>query len=180
MHGFIFSEIRSYVDSKLGGGTWQALLEHAGLKSRRYENFLEYPDEEAVSIVVAASSMTGLQAQDILEDFGQYVGGDLLRVYRPLIDPQWKTLEFLGNIEATIHHIVRSRNRQAKPPMLTATRLGPDEILIVYGSPRKMCALAKGIIRGVAKHYNEQVDVREETCMHNGDPRCRIQVIRKV
>ena len=45
MHGFIFYEIRKYVESKLGKETWLVLLEKAGLGRKEYENFLMYPDE---------------------------------------------------------------------------------------------------------------------------------------
>src|SRR5437867_2902721 len=41
-------------------------------------------------------------------------------------------------------------------------------LLESYGylrSERRMCGVAKGIIRGVAAHYGEQVEVEEESCM---------------
>ncbi len=159
MHGFIFSEIKKYVESKLGREAWIAVLEQAGLGKKEYENFLMYPDEEAVGIVVTASKITGIPVPNILEDFGQFIGADLVTIYRPLIDPKWKTLEFLTNVESTIHHIVRTRNRQAKPPALVCSRTGDNEVTILYRSPRKMAALARGIVRGVAGYYGERVEI---------------------
>ena len=176
MHGFIFAEMQKYVEVHFDRGTWFAILQKAGLSEKSYENFLDYKDEEAVAIVTTASEMTGKPAADILEDFGAFLGGDLVDVYRPIIDPTWKTLDFLANVEETIHHVVRSRNRKAKPPGLRCTRNGPNEVLIDYSSPRKLCALARGIARGVAAHYGEDVSIQEESCMHSGDPSCQIRV----
>jgi hypothetical protein len=39
-----------------------------------------------------------------------------------------------------------------------------------------MCSLARGIAVGVAGHYGETIELDEETCMHRGDPSCRIRV----
>lgn len=176
MHGFILSEIKKYVEAKFDRKTWYELLERAGIADREYTNFLEYPDGEAVAIVGVASEVTGLSPAAILEDFGTFLGADLLRIYRPLIHPGWRTLDFLAHIEETIHRVVRERNRSARPPALACRREGADQVLIVYTSPRKMCAIARGIVHGVAGHYGEEIAIDEETCMHRGDPSCRIRV----
>jgi predicted hydrocarbon binding protein len=175
VHGFIFSEIKKYVETKFDRATWVAILENAGLTKKEYENFREYGDEEAVAIVGTASEMTGIAVADVLEDFGFFLGGDLLKVYRPIIDREWKTIDFLSNVEETIHHVVRTRN-QARPPALVCNRLGPKEVMILYRSPRKMCALARGIARGVAEYYGEEVTLNEESCMHQGAASCQIRV----
>jgi hypothetical protein len=39
-----------------------------------------------------------------------------------------------------------------------------------------MCALAIGIIRGLAKYYDEQLLIVHTQCMLNGAPDCRIEV----
>jgi len=51
-------------------------------------------------------------------------------------------------------------------------------VVITYTSPRKMCAVAKGIIRGVAAHYQEQVTVDEPQCMLRGDAACVLHVAK--
>lgn len=177
MHGFIFSEIRKYVETKLGREAWLAVMEKAGLGRKEYENFLSYPDEEAVGIVVSASQITGIPIPTVLEDFGRFLGVDLLKIYRPLINPEWKTLEFLLNVEETIHQIVRTRNRQAKPPHLVCTKVGENEVAIQYGSARKLSPLARGIAAGVATYYGEEVEISESLLTPDGS-RVEIRVRR--
>jgi len=67
----------------------------------------------------------------------------------------------------------------ADPPHLTTKRLGPDEVLLVYTSPRKMCALAVGISKGLAKRFAETIVANHRMCMHRGAPRCEI-IFRKM
>jgi hypothetical protein len=176
VHGFVLTEIQRFVETRFDRKTWYALLERAGLADREYVNFLEYPDEEAVGLVATASEMTGRPSEEILDDFGFFLGADLLRIYKPLLNPTWGTIDFLANVEQTIHRVVRDRNRQAKPPGLVCRRLGPAEVMIVYRSPRRLCALARGIVRGVASHYGEEIDLVEESCMHRGDASCNLRV----
>ncbi|HUG61625.1 MAG TPA: heme NO-binding domain-containing protein [Methylomirabilota bacterium] len=176
MHGFIFNEIRKYVVAKLGAPAWDALLDGAGLPGKTFVNYESYPDEAAVGLVVTASKVTGLAVDVILEDFGGFLAADLATIYKPLIDPSWKVLDFVEHTEETIHHVVRSRNTHAHPPRISCNRVGPNEVVIVYSSPRKLCALAKGIARGAAQLYGEEVSIREVTCMHRGNPECLIVV----
>ena len=178
MHGFIFTELRDYVIARLGADAWPSLLERANVGPKTYLNYREYPDEEVVGLVVTASEVTGLPAGTILEDFGAFLAPHLFKIYRPLIDPTWRTLEFIENTEATIHNVVRSRNTGARPPALRCRREGPQMVVVTYGSPRKLCAVARGIIRGLAEHFGEKVEIVERDCMLAGQPTCQIQVQR--
>src|SRR2546422_631347 len=76
----------------------------------------------------------------------------------------------------TIHRVVRSQNPGADPPQLRCTRVGPEEVVISYASPRKMCGVAKGITRGIAKRLAETVVISESVCMLRGGPTCEISV----
>ncbi len=175
MHGFIFSELQSYVTSKYGKVAWFSILEQAGLEAKEFANFLDYPDEELLGIVGVASRTTELPPSAIVEDFGVFLGADLMKIYRPLIDPGWRTLDFLLHAEETIHKVVRARNTQARPPALAFSRLGEDAVLLTYRSPRQMCSLSKGIARGVAGYYGEEISITDESCMLEGAEECRIR-----
>lgn len=176
MHGLIFAELQKYVDTNLGGDTWNKLLEESGIGFKMYTPLQEYPDQEAVALVTTASEMTGKTTSDILEDFGKFIVPDLMNMYRSLIKPEWKTLDLIEHTEETIHRVVRIKNPGARPPRLKCSRPSSDEVVITYDSPRKMCAVARGIASGVAEHYNEQVRITESACMLEGSPSCKISV----
>ena len=176
MHGFIFSELRKYTETKLGSGAWNRLLASAGLGNKLYLPIQEYPDSDAVALVTAASKETGIQAVDILEDFGRFIAPALLGMYRTLVRPEWKTLDLLENTEHTIHSVVRARNPGAKPAQLQAVRVSPEVVDLTYFSQRKLCPVAKGIIKGMAAHYGEDLTVTETACMHDGAEAGRMEV----
>jgi serine/threonine protein kinase len=75
--------------------------------------------------------------------------------------------------------MVRSTNPGAAPPVLEVFRSAPDEIQVVYSSRRRLCALATGIIRGLAAHFQERVAIEEPSCMLRGDPFCSFVVHRE-
>ena len=171
--------MQKYAETKHGKGAWQELLKRAGVKTKVYLPVKEYPDAEVVALVVAASSITGLPASEVLEDFGQFIVPDLVKMYGHLLRPEWSTIDVIENTEATVHSVVRVKNPGAKPPELKTVRHGANEVALFYTSPRKMCALAVGIGKGLAKHFNEKIVAQHATCMHKGASKCEI-VFRKV
>ncbi len=176
MHGVIHGELKKYVVSRMGADAWNALVKEAGLQGRVHEPNKAYPDEDALALVQAAVKITGQDANAILEDFGEFLAPDLMHLYRAHVDPAWRTLDLLEFTESTIHRVVRSASPEATPPRLDVKRVNRERVTIRYQSARKMCAVAKGIIKGTAKHYQESVEIREPRCMHRGDAACEIEV----
>jgi predicted hydrocarbon binding protein len=175
MHGLIFSELKRYVETKFDAKTWNALLENAGLKGNMYIAAAVYPDNDILALVNTACNMTGLTANAVLEDFGEFIAPQLIGQYSFLVKPEWSFLDFLCNTEETIHKVVRF-HQGVTPPRLAVTRLSDDKAMISYDSARRMCALLKGIVKGAAKHYKEDVSVLESRCMLQGDPACVVTV----
>ena len=161
MHGIIHAELKKYVETNHGPEAWRAILDKAGLGNKIYMAVSTYEDAEAVAIVRAASALTGVPPLEILEDFGLFIAPDLLGMYKSLIDPSWKTADLFVNVEDTIHTVVRMKNPGATPPNLKFKRVGPNELHFHYDSPRQMSSVAKGIMKGVADHYGEKLDIKE-------------------
>jgi hypothetical protein len=179
MHGTIFFELRKYVETKLGGReAWNKLLTEAELGARTYEVMGDYPDSDVIKLVSTASRITGVPVRTILEDFGEFIAPDLLQMYGGVIQPSWKTLDVIEHTEDQIHSVVRLHNRDAHPPNLKCVRTSEQEVVIHYSSQRKMCDVAKGIAKGLAKFYEESISISESTCMLKGDPMCTIQIRR--
>lgn len=176
VHGVILSELQKFVDARYGSLAWPALLRDAGLGTKLFSPFQTYPDAEVMAIVGAASKETGRPVGLILEDFGEFIAPDLIALYRALIKPEWRTLDLLEHTESTIHRVVRARSPDAKPPELKVARIREHEVVINYASPRKLCAVAKGIARGIAKHYGERISLIDTACMQRGAPQCTISV----
>lgn len=178
MHGIIHLELEKFVVAGFGRGAWEKLLDKTQLTSRLYTPVQSYPDEDVVSIVGAAVEMTGKPATELLEGFGEFLVPTYLSVYGALLDSSWKTLDVIEHTEETIHRVVRMRQPGAAPPRLHVERKSPEEVVITYDSPRKLCAVARGISRGIAKHFGERIAISDRSCMLSGAPKCVIVVKR--
>lgn len=172
MHGIIHLELQNFVVQHHGEGAWRALTDAAGLSSEIYTPLRSYPDEQLVALVGAAIQLTGADPTTLLESFGEFLAPRYLALYGKLLKPEWRTLDVLEHAENTIHRVVRLREAGALPPRLRAHRVSPNEIRMNYDSPRKLCAVARGIARGIAANFGERLSVEDEQCMHRGDREC--------
>lgn len=161
MHGIIHAQLKKFVEAQHGRDAWKAILDDAGLSGKLYLAKSVYADDEATAIVGAASKLTGASAAQILESFGEFLVPTLMTTYRALIRPSWKTMDMLVWTEETIHKAVRLKEPGALPPKLRFQRTGPNTLKFFYHSPRRMAAVAKGIMKGVASHFGETLDIDE-------------------
>jgi hypothetical protein len=176
MHGMVFAELKKFVVAGLGAEAWNRLTEAAGMPGKVFLPSQTYSDADLVRLVSAASEITGRPASELVEAFGTFIVPGLVRAFGAHINPSWRTLDLLENTEETIHRVVRISTPGATPPALAVHRASAGRVTIEYASPRRLCALARGIVKGVAQHYGESVTIEEAECMLTGAPRCRIDV----
>jgi predicted hydrocarbon binding protein len=176
MHGVILLEFGRFVEARFGGPVWAKVVGRSGFSSPIFLPTQIYPDSDFFTIVSGLCQESGRDPASVLEEFGDYIVPSLASLYAAFIDADWTLLDLLEHTEATIHRVVRMRSPGAEPPRLRSRRMGPDAVEVVYESQRKLCAFARGIVRGLAKLYEEQVDLTHPECMLKGDPLCRIQV----
>ncbi|HKG93513.1 MAG TPA: heme NO-binding domain-containing protein [Gemmatimonadaceae bacterium] len=176
MHGIIHAELKRFVAERHGADGWPRLIEAAGMAPTPYVAHRTYADEELTSVVEADSRATGRPVSEVLSDFGEFIAPTLLSVYAPFVHADWRTLDLIEHTEATIHTVVRLRDRGAAPPYLQARRVSPNEVVVEYTSPRRLCMVAEGIARGIARHYAESIEITQPECMLRGGERCVIEV----
>ena len=179
MHGLIFFYIQKFADL-LATGT----SAHAGLRSTVVESTAHYlpsgvyADGEAVTLLQSMADAVEEPLPRLLERFGEFLAPHLVKVAGQLVDPAWRTLDLIEHTEDLIHSMVRESRPGAEPPTLDAIRVAADELHMVYGSRRRLCQLATGLIRGMAKHYGETVEITQSSCMLHGDPFCAFIIKR--
>ena len=181
MYGVIFDFLRSYVIKRHGGlATWEALLDEAGIGYKVYFPVMQYPDEEIVTLASTAARMLRVPLPVVLEDFGHFTGPQLITYYEMFVRPEWRTFEVLENASSRIHDTIHRHNPKRQPPRLVARRLDANRMQLTYQSERKLCMVAKGIMRGLKDHFDEPIEIRETDCMHSGAECCRFELLRTV
>ena len=169
MHGIIFFLLHRFAENTLGENGWSDLFEEAGMPLKAYSPTAAHPDVDLLELLDSGARITGKSKPELLEAFGEYLGPELLALHPSLVDPEWKTLELLTNTEQVIHSVVRRKNPGAAPPNLRVQRVSDREVHLLYSSERRLCAVAKGMVRGLARHFDEEIEIHEEACMLEGD-----------
>lgn len=180
MYGVIFHFLRNYVIERHGGeDTWQALLEAQGYRYKMYFLVKDYPDEELVNLVKTASKALKVPVPDVLEDFGAYIGPELLNFYHMYIKGEnLSTFDVVELAGSRIHDIIHEHNPNRQPPQLSAYRESPEVLMVYYYSRRKLCPVVKGIIRGLGEKYGEMFAINETQCMYKGADQCIMRVTK--
>lgn len=176
MHGLIFFYIQKFTESlpqglapAAGGGSGQSTIAR---QAGRYLPSGSYPDGDAVALLQAVAEARGEALGDTLTRFGEFLAPHLVKVAGPLVNPAWRTLDLVQHTEELIHAMVRVEQPGAEPPVLETVRVGPQELHLVYSSRRRLCQLATGLVRGLARHFGETVEIEQPGCMLRGDPFC--------
>lgn len=177
MHGLIFFYIQKFADAlATATGT------HAGLRStivRNTANYLPsgiYDDGEAVALLQSIADGIDEPLPLLLGRFGQFLAPHLVKVAGPLVDPNWRTLDLIEHTESIMHAMVRATKPGAEPPVLETVRISVEELHVIYSSRRLLCPLAIGVMRGLAKHFGEMLEIDESSCMLRGDAFCSFRV----
>ncbi len=161
---------------RVGRDRWLALLEQAGLPSEAPRLSERYPDEDLSAAVGLLAQATGTDPQTVLFEFGRALFPALVATYGALIPSGWDALDLVEHTEEVIHRAVRLQDRSTAPPRLTAARVGPDEVRVLYNSSRGLCSLARGLLTGAGEHFAQPVTVTQERCVHRGDAFCELVV----
>ena len=96
--------------------------------------------------------------------------------YPSYFDAAGNARTFLLTVENRIHELVRATVPDARPPQLHVEPLAEDGVVIRYSSPRRLCVLLDGLVRGTASHFGEDVEIEQIACMHAGAEACVFEV----
>lgn len=177
MHGIILKGLKDFVVEQYDEETWRTLQSEAGVEGEIYVPVTEYPDEHVLSLVQAATEMTGIPTPDLLEAFGRFLVPPLVETYGVHVDVDWTGLELIANVESYIHTALRAKQLSTyTPPELSSRWIDENRVELVYTSERGLCHLARGLVAGVGEYYDEPFEITETACVHDGDDECVFSV----
>ena len=173
MHGLIFASFRDYLVSEHGEDAASEVLAGEPL----YSLGEAYADEQFLELLERACGRTALSRDEILFEFGVFTAATTFaRLYSVVFKASSTARDFLLTVEEPIHDVIRVVLPDARPPELAMTDFGQDGLEIVYTSPRRICAMLRGLVEGTGRVYDETLQVEELECMHQGAAACRLLV----
>ena len=177
MKGIIFTALNDMVEEEFGLATWNALLDKVNPESKGvYTAGGTYKDRELTSYVMELSKLKKIEPSQLLEGFGAYLFPVLASKYPIFLSEGITFKEFMKNVDKIIHVEVNKLYPEAALPTMSYEEPSPNELVIIYRSPRKLCALAVGLTKGAASHFNVPITIQHPLCMHKGADHCRLEI----
>lgn len=179
MKGIVFTTFNDMVENRIGIACWEALLEKVKPASGGiYTSVEDFPDEELVAMLGELSVITEKPIDELLASFGQYLFHALATKHPVFVTDETDLFVFLQSIDGVIHKEVEKLYHNPHLPAIECQQPSQDLLLLHYRSPRRLCHLADGLIRGAAKQFNTEVLIAHDLCMHDGNDYCEFRIIR--
>lgn len=177
MKGIIFTTLGDMVEERFGLETWNQLLNTVNPPNGgAYTAGGTYPDAEIFSLITVLSNLVDVEPLQLVEAFGIYMFPVLAKKHSNFLQKGLSLKDFLKSIDRVIHVEVRKLHADASLPSITYEDPAPNQLVMLYRSPRKLCALAIGLIKGAAIHFKNKVTIQQPCCMHQGADHCRLEV----
>lgn len=176
MHGLIFVTWEKYLLERFGHNFLNAYratigetVSMAPLTSRLYD------DATLLAGVGAAQTLSGLDADILLREYGRYfiINGLTSHLCTYVLNQVHSGRDLLLAMR-NVHARLRMTREGVTPPLFTYEFTPhPNEVILVYDSGRHLCPVLWGAIEGAAARYGEQVVIAKTSCMKQGAPVCR-------
>lgn len=160
MKGVVFTEFMELVESRMGLDMLDRIITEAELPNDgAYTSVGTYDHAELVRLVMALSNATSMPIPALVHLFGQHLFQRFSESYPALFENADCVFDFLSRIDDVIHVEVRKLYPDAELPSLPCTRLAPNQLELLYSSPRGFADLAAGLIDGCISHFKEPITV---------------------
>lgn len=177
MKGMVFTSLADLVEDEFGVGAWnRALARIESVVDGAYVEADTYPSSEMLDLVGALVEELQVPADQLLDTFGQKLFFDLYRLYPELVERHTELVPFLASVGTDIHEEMKILHVDAEVPDMSCELYDRNSMTMYYDSPRKMCLLAEGLVRGAAQHYGRKVELAHSECMHQGADRCKFEM----
>lgn len=179
MKGIVFTSFNEMIEEEMGITVWERILKEVNPDSLGiYTAVEDYDDQEIFDLVNALSEITKISVSDLVKYYGHYLFRVLIKKYPVFTENIDDYFEFLESIDGAIHKEVEKLYVNPNLPKLTCEKVDEKTLKMRYQSPRKLCHLAEGLIKGAAAHYSEEYLLNHNKCMHDGDDHCEFLISR--
>ena len=177
MKGLVFNSLAELVEDNYGLATWNRVISSIdSVVDGAYVASESYPASEAQAIVGALTEELGASPAELLDVFGRKLFGDLYALYPELVDNHTELVPFITSVGTVIHEEMKILHVDAEVPNMTYELHDRNSLKFFYDSPRQLCMLAEGLVRGAAQHFNTQIELEQHACMHDGADKCEFSL----
>jgi hypothetical protein len=179
--GLIQKVLFDLVDVVGPAGAADEIKRRAGIPTdRTYRIDVVYPDEEWRRLLAAASEVLAIPRAELMDAYAEHFYRDAIKRW-----PAWwrtsKGARELLERQPVIHNCFAAgvqdpELRQNINDKFVVER-APNELVVHYRSPNRLCDLYLALAKRVLDHYREQATLAQPRCLERGDAECELRVV---
>lgn len=163
MKGTIFVELIKMAENAFGEDTVDEVLDKADLENDgAFTTVGNYPCSELVKIVVAFSEHSGIGPETLQKMFGHWMLTHFVEHYPQFFADKKDAFSLLDSIESEIHVEVRKLYPEVELPTFITEQTAPNQMMMVYASPRPLGAFCHGMIEAALAHFDEKGSITSQ------------------
>ena len=162
MKGVIINCLAEMVKEKFGEDKWEATLKGAGLdRSTVFFTTQDIPDDVALKVIESACQVLGISRAQAADAFGEYwVNTFAPKIYGAYYEGVNSAKDFLLNMDR-VHRAATRSLPDAHPPRFGYDWQDDKTLIMTYQSHRGLIDIMIGLIKGVGKYYQEDLQVTQ-------------------
>ncbi|WP_438462846.1 heme NO-binding domain-containing protein [Marinomonas sp. PE14-40] len=176
MKGVIFNILEEMVEDNYGMEVWNEILDAADKHEGIFIAGQSYADETIFQFVQIICEKLQQPSEVVVAAFGEYLFTKLVNRHKVLMENQTTLDSFLKSIDSIIHVEVSKLYVDPNLPHIECFDHDSGKMTMRYRSPRKLCPLAEGLIRGASSYFEQPIKIKHETCMHEGSDFCDLEI----
>jgi hypothetical protein len=180
MHGLIFVTWEKFLTEQFGAellADYRTAIGETASTSPLANRI--YSDETLLAGLGVACQLTGVSPDNMLYRYGRYfiLNGLTSHLCSYLLNQIHGGRDLLLTMSSAHAQLQRS-SAAITPPLFKYEAVSgkANELLLTYDSPRQLCRVLVGAIKGAAERFSEQVEIVEHTCMKRGYASCHFEL----
>lgn len=178
MYGLVNQAVQDLVVKNFGEDKWEEIKRRADFREESFMRMKAYPDDLTYRLVGAVSDVLGITPDQALLAFGEYwVLYTGREGYGHLFDIAGSNLlDFLYNLDS-LHSRVGQNFTNLVPPSFLCEEIDTNTVRMHYHTSRSgLCSMVTGLLQGLGKHFNTQVEIDHPVCARNQADHCEFVV----
>lgn len=162
MKGIVVNCLENLVSENFGTEKRNEVMNLSGMGAdKKYEMSDDIEDELVLKMFANTCQAGNLSFEQACDVFGEYwVSSYIPKLYPDFYVDVKSAKEFLLKLD-TIHASISTRIKNAKPPRHSYEWKDENTLAMSYLSDRDLIELFVGAIKGVAKYFNEDIQIRK-------------------
>lgn len=168
MKGVVFNLFEQFISQNWGEEIYEQILAESSIETA--EPFVgpgTYPDADFLAIVVKATETVGVELPVAIRAFGKFCFPKLAEVFPHFVQTHQHPKAFLKTIDSVIHVEVRKLFKDAETPEFRYEDPGPQQLVLIYKSPRKLYEFAEGLLEGVSEYFQSPIQYTRTVRIEN-------------